>query len=67
MLAIIEAQGKQYLVKEGKKITTNRIRNQKVGDIIVFDKVLLTSNSGQAPKIGKPYIAGVKVEGKITR
>jgi large subunit ribosomal protein L21 len=72
MLAIIETQGKQYLVAEGEQISTTRIKNSQIGSTIVFDKVLLIAkqHKGDTKKnaeiiIGKPYVAGVKVEGKI--
>ena len=62
-LAIIETGGKQYLVKPGEIIRIERIEKPKRGDIVHFDKVLL-SVSGDEIKAGNPYIKGVKIDGK---
>jgi len=59
MLAIIEVNGKQYLVKEGDKI---KIESPTVGEI----KVLL-STDGEDIKIGTPYLENKKVETKILK
>lgn len=68
MVAVIEAGGKQYLVKEGDKIFVNKIRQKDTGENnrVVFDKILLLSEDNKL-EVGKPYIDGVKVEGKILR
>ncbi|MEK7574224.1 MAG: 50S ribosomal protein L21 [Patescibacteria group bacterium] len=59
MTAVIEVNGKQFLVKEGDKI---KIESPKVGEI----KVLLL-NEGEETKIGAPYLEGKKVETKILK
>lgn len=59
MLAVIEVNGKQFLVKEGDKI---KIESPKLGEI----KVLLLSE-GEETNIGTPYLEGKKVETKILR
>lgn len=59
MLAIIEVNGKQFLVKKGDKV---RIQSPTVGEI----KVLLLANEKDV-KIGTPYLEGVKVETKILK
>ncbi len=59
MFAVIEVNGKQFLIKEGDKI---KIQSPKVGEI----KVLLLAE-GEAIKIGAPYLDGKKVETKILK
>ena len=65
MLAIIETGGKQYLVKKGDKIQMEKLAGE-AGSALNFDKVLFTSD-GKEFQLGKPYIAGAKVEGKIVK
>lgn len=64
-IAIIETGGKQYLVSKGEKIQVEKLPGQ-TGQTVKFDKVLL-STSGQEVQIGKPYLSGVAVEGKILK
>lgn len=63
--AIIETGGKQYRVGAGSTIKIEKIKGSfKEGDSLTFDKVLLTEKGGSTT-IGKPYISGAKVEGKL--
>ncbi len=62
--AVIETGGKQYRVSPGTKIKVEKITPE--GENFVFDKVLLVSN-GKDIKIGKPYLEGSKVEGKVLK
>jgi len=64
MLAVIEASGRQYLVKEGDKILINK-SDKKEGEEVIFDKVLLVKND--KIQIGKPYVENAKVVGKVLR
>jgi len=65
MLAVIETGGKQYLVKKGDTIKVEKL-DVEVGSKINFDKVLLiTDEEGKDTKIGKPYLEGVTVSGKV--
>ncbi len=59
-IAVIEAGGKQYLVSEGTKVTTERIEGASVGKDISFDKVLLTDD-GSALSLGAPHVKGAKI------
>lgn len=61
MLAIIQTGGKQYLVKTGDKIQIEKLEVE-VGKTINFDKVLF--HDGQ---VGKPYISGAAVTGKVLK
>jgi len=65
MIAVIETSGKQYLIKEGDKIIVNKT-GKNPGDEIIFDKVLLVKKDDKL-EIGKPYVEGAFVKGKILR
>lgn len=65
MFAIIETGGKQYKVAPGQKLKIEKLEGQP-GDTVVFDKVLLVAD-GEDIKVGKPNVAGTKVETKVTR
>ena len=61
MLAIIESGGKQYLVSAGDKIQVEKLAGE-AGQTIKFDKVLF-----QDGEVGKPYLSGAAVEGKVLK
>lgn len=63
--AVIETGGKQYRVAEGDTIKVEKIGDLKVGDRVVFDKVLLIDNGSDSTDIGTPYIDGAKVSGAL--
>jgi len=65
MTAIIETGGKQYLVKTGDKIQVEKLASE-AGSAVKFDKVLLTL-SGKEFQLGKPFVAGAVVEGKVLK
>lgn len=65
MLAVIEVGGKQYLVQEGTKITTDKLDRQP-GEEVNFDKVLLLMKDNEI-KIGQPYVEDCLVKGKVLR
>src|SRR3989344_7596699 len=59
--AVIATGGKQYKVSVGNVIAIEKLPGEfKIGDKIVFDKVLLVDN-GQDTTIGTPHIAGARV------
>lgn len=64
-LAVIEVGGKQYLVREGQKIKTEKLSGEK-GRIITFDRVLLVGE-GDKIKIGHPYLKEAKVIAELLR
>jgi large subunit ribosomal protein L21 len=64
MYAVIKTGGKQYRVAEGDQLRVEKLAGA-VGDGITFDKVLLVG--GESLKVGKPLVAGAKVEAKIVR
>ena len=59
-LAVIELSGKQYLVKEGDKITAEKL-DAKDGEKVKVDAVLLVSTAADV-KVGTPYVTGASVE-----
>lgn len=63
--AVINTGGKQYKVSKGDTLKIEKIKGDfKVGDKIVFDKVMLVDN-GKDATIGTPYIAKASVEGNL--
>jgi len=63
MYAVIKTGGKQYRVAQGDKLRVEKLPGN-VGDTVSFDEVLLIG--GDALKIGRPLLAGAKVEATIT-
>lgn len=61
--AVIKTGGKQYKVSEGDILEVERLKAEK-DQKVSFDNVLLLV-SDSSVKIGKPFIAGEKVEGKL--
>jgi len=61
--AVIETGGKQYLVRAGDKIKTEKLAKPEKGNVLTFDKVLLVAD-GDNVKIGNPYLEGVKIKGE---
>ena len=59
MYAIVEINGQQFKVEEGKKLFVNRIKDAEEGQTVEFDKVLLVDNDG-AVTVGAPTVEGVK-------
>ena len=63
--AVIETGGKQYLVKPKDKIEVEKLELE-AGAEVNFDKVLLVAEGNDA-KVGKPYVTGAKVAGKVLK
>jgi len=61
--AVINSGGKQYKVSEGDVIDVDKLE-QKKDDKITFENVQLMVVDGKV-ELGKPYLSGVKVTGKI--
>jgi len=59
MIAVIEVNGKQFLVKEGDRI---KIDSPTVGEV----KVLLWIKDEEM-KLGAPYVEGIRTETKILK
>ena len=61
--AIVEISGRQFWIETGKYYDLNRIPTE-LGKEITLNRVLLLNNDGEV-SIGKPFLEGVKVKGKI--
>jgi large subunit ribosomal protein L21 len=63
MLAIVEINGKQYQVEDGRFITVDRVE-QAPETSLEFANVLMVVD-GENSIIGAPYIAGASVKAKV--
>lgn len=63
--AVIMTGGKQYKVSVGETLKIEKLAGEpKVGDILFFDKVLLTDD-GSKTIVGAPFIEKAKVEAEL--
>jgi len=62
--ALVEILGKQYKVEKGSLIKVDLLNGKKTGDNVEFDTVLMISGD-KSPRIGRPYVKGVKVLGTV--
>ncbi len=63
--AVIATGGKQYKVSKGDTLKIEKIKGDfKVGDKIVFDKVMLVDGAKDTT-IGTPYVAKAAVEATL--
>ena len=60
MYVIVEINGQQFKVEEGKKLFVHHIQNVEGGATVEFDRVLLVDNNG-AVTVGTPTVEGAKV------
>ena len=60
MYAIVEINGQQFKVEEGKKLFINRLKDAEAGKTVEFDKVLLVDNNGTVT-VGAPTVSGAQV------
>ena len=63
MYAVIKSGGKQHKVAEGEVITIEKIDAEE-GSNIEFSEVLAVNKEGNL-QIGKPFLEGAKVFGKV--
>ncbi|PKM36842.1 MAG: 50S ribosomal protein L21 [Gammaproteobacteria bacterium HGW-Gammaproteobacteria-10] len=63
MYAVIQTGGKQYRVEEGATLKIEKLE-LGTGDSVQFDKVLMVQ-SGDAVKVGQPYVEGGKVTATV--
>lgn len=61
MVSIIQTGGKQHLISKGDKIQIEKLKGE-VGSLVKFDQVLFSDG-----QVGKPFLAGKVVEGKILK
>ena len=60
MYAIVEINGQQFKVEQGKKLFVHHIKDVEAGKTVEFDKVLLVDKEG-AITVGAPTVDGAKV------
>ncbi len=60
MYAIVDINGRQFKVTEGKKMFIDHIQNAEPHQTVEFEKVLLVDNDGNIT-VGAPAIEGAKV------
>lgn len=65
MFAIVDIAGFQEKAEKGLKLRVSHLKNSKVGDTVVFDKVLLISADGTDAVLGMPYVAGASVKAMV--
>lgn len=63
MLAVIKAQGKQFKVAQGDTLTIDRMVGE-AGAKISLSEVLMLIDGGNTT-VGKPLVAGAKVQAEI--
>ena len=66
MYAIVEINGQQFKVEEGKKLFVNHIKDSEEGQTVEFDKVLLVENGGSVT-VGAPTVEGAKVVAEVKK
>ena len=64
MFAIFTTGGKQYKVSKGDTIRIEKLPEGE-GETVIFPGVFLTADEKKGTQIGKPYLEGVSVEGKV--
>lgn len=64
MLAVMETGSKQYHIRVGDIIRTEKLKADP-DSIVIFDKVLMLYNAEKAVKIGTPYVKDTKVKAKV--
>lgn len=62
MYAVIRTGGKQYRIAQGDVLRIEKIPGNP-GTDVTFNEVLMVG--GDAPKVGRPTVAGAKVVAKI--
>jgi len=63
LYAVIKSGGKQYRVQEGEVIRLEKL-GAEVGETVEFDQVLAVKNESGL-KVGNPFLAEVKVQGRV--
>jgi large subunit ribosomal protein L21 len=63
MYAVVEIAGRQYKVTAKDRITVPTLE-QKAGDAVQFDRVLLLDN-GTHVSVGSPLVTGARVKGTV--
>ncbi len=62
MYAVIKIGGKQYKVREGELIRTEKIKNVNPGDEIELTEVIALAKDDGNLVLGKPFVENAKVK-----
>lgn len=65
MFAIIDDRGHQYKVKQGDRFDIQLMDLAEGQQSVKFDRILMICDTGGAPKIGTPAVAGATVTAKV--
>ena len=66
--AVFATGGKQYRVKVGDRVKIEKLSDEnKEGDKLIFDSVLLLDDGAGVVTVGTPFIAGAKVEATLNK
>lgn len=60
MFAVVEIQGQQFKVEEGRRLFVHHIKDVECGAKIDFDRVMLVNKDGNV-SVGMPTVEGAKV------
>jgi large subunit ribosomal protein L21 len=63
MYAVIQTGGKQYRVAAGETLRVEKL-TASAGDKLTFDTLLVSDDAGKV-LVGRPRVAGVKVEAEV--
>jgi len=64
MFAIVEVAGQQFKVEKNQNIFVHRL-DEKEGNKIVFDKVLLIENNNGTALVGTPVVKGYQIKATV--
>lgn len=62
--AVVEINGKQYKVQPGQQVVVDHLPNNKEGDEVLFEKVILSAQDGKV-QVGMPVVSDIKVIAKV--
>lgn len=65
MLAIVDLNGKQYQVQEGRYITVDRLPLEENATFEIGNVLMLVD--GEASLVGAPFVEGASVKAKVLR
>jgi large subunit ribosomal protein L21 len=64
MYVIVEINGQQFKVEQGKKLFVHHIQNAENGATVEYDKVLLVDMDGEV-RVGTPLVEGARVIAEV--
>jgi large subunit ribosomal protein L21 len=66
MYAVLKTGGKQYKALSGDILKVEKLKG-KVGDTVVFEKILMVAGDNENVIIGQPFIKSASVSGHIVK